>query len=337
MSDNLVNPFNHNQQSLNPCNEKSPITGIPNEDPTPKLCPDCDDEPNLNDVANAENSWLEDASNKKIGLGHQANCDPMQTGQIVNDISNPTKNVVYRYPNALNGNNEAVTDLFRNIIVEDDDGKAHPVPIIWGTQERAVAAIIQDNVRKDESLVVDRIKLPFMAINATGLDYDRSRYTYHRALDFLTHLRPDGKPGFTNQEKNHPRDTVFGLARGVPVNISYTLYVWTLYLQDMEQIIQQILLKFSPDAYISVRGVNWEVPVKLDSISNNIDVEPGDQHLRVIKYEFNLTAETYIPQPIVRHKAVLSTKVDFFDKVNTDEITDVLYRLEETVKELKEC
>jgi len=83
-----------------------------------------------------------------------------------------------------------------------------------------------------------------------------------------------------------------------------------MYIEDMNQILEQILLKFSPVAYIRVRGVTWEIQCKLDSIANNLDTEPGDQAIRVIKFQFNITAETYISQPIARRKAVLKTNVE---------------------------
>lgn len=251
-------------------------------------------------------------------------CDPMQTGQIVND---PKKfNTIYRYSKALRGADEAVMDLFRDLVVIDEDGKAHPVPIIWGTQERAVAAIVQDNVRKDNSLVVDRIKLPMLAISSTDYQFNQSRYVYHRAIDYLR--GPNGKPGFTYSEK-YEKDTILGVAKGLPIDISYTLYAWTLYVEDMNQILEQIILKFSPVAYIKVRGVTWEVQVKLDSIANNLETEPGDQAIRVVKFMFNLTAETYIPQPIVRKKSILDTKVEV-----TNMQDDLYSTIEETVKEI---
>jgi hypothetical protein len=56
----------------------------------------------------------------------------------------------------------------------------------------------------------------------------------------------------------------------------------------------------------------------------------------VIKFQFNITAETYIPQPIARRKAILKTKVELVDGMTEDEITQVMARLEEAVKEL-EC
>lgn len=318
----LVNLGNHNQKSLSECNDKG-IQDRPVSDPPP-MCASEGNEPD---------GWLQNVSNQKVGLGKSQLCDPMQVGRIVNDSDDPNRNVIYRYSKALRACDEAVLELFRNLIVLDEDGKAHPVPIIWATQEKAVAAIIQDNVRKDNSLVVDRIKLPMLAIHSSDIQFNQERYTYHKAIDYMRELRSDWKPGFTTDEK-YERDTVFGVAKGIPIDVSYTLYAWTLYVEDMNQMLEQIITKFSPIAYIRVRGVPWETGVKLDSIANNIDVEPGDQNIRVVKFQFNLTAETYIPQPIVRHKAVLKTRTDVFNSIEPEKITEVWDRLEDAVEEL---
>ena len=106
-------------------------------------------------------------------------------------------------------------------------------------------------------------------------------------------------------------------------------------LEDMNQILEQIVTKFSPIAYIKVRGVLWEVIVKLDSIANNLETEPGDQALRVIKFQFGLTAQTYVAQPITRNKAVLKTKIEVVNSLDEEQISEVLHRLEEAVEELK--
>lgn len=300
---------NHNQKSLVECLEK----GFEVKQPQNQPDSECGKSP-------------EDTGFSPDVLGKANLCDPMQTGQIVND---PKKfNTIYRYSKALRGTDEAVMDIFKNLVVIDEDGKAHPVPIIWGTQEKAVAAIVQDNVRKDNSLVVDRIKLPILAISSTDYQFNQSRYIYHRAIDYLRSSN-NNKPGFTYSEK-YQKDTIFGVAKGMPVDVSYTLYAWTLYIEDMNQILEQIILKFSPVAYIKVRGVNWEVQVKLDSIANNLETEPGDQALRVVKFMFNLTAETYIPQPIVRKKSILDTKVEITDMDGQETLSEI----EETVKEI---
>ena len=82
-------------------------------------------------------------------------------------------------------------------------------------------------------------------------------------------------------------------------------------------------------------GVPYEVIVKLDSIANNLEYESGDQAIRVVKYQFVMTTETFIPQPISRKKAVLKTKFDFVDGLSENDITEVMARLEKNVKELK--
>jgi hypothetical protein len=325
VSNRIVNLGTHNEKSLVECNDKG-INNIPEIETTSFQDPNN----NAPDVG-----WLNDVSSKKVGLGEGRLCDPMQTGQIVNDLEKPNRNTIYRYSKALRACDEAVMSLFREIVVLDEDGKAHPVPIIWASQEKAVAAILMDNVRKDNSLVVDRVRLPILAIYSNDIQMNRDKYIYHKALNYMRSMRPDGKPGFTIKEK-YERDTIFGVARGIPVDVSYTLYAWTLYIEDMNQILEQIILKFSPVAYIKVRGVPWETSVELVSTANNLDVEPGDQNVRVVKYEFSIKAETFIPQPIVRKKAVLKTITDVHNSVETNEITDVIARLEEAVGELSE-
>lgn len=329
-----INEGNHPSKSITDCNDASPIPTQKNEDKAPQQCPDLR-EPSLKNPHGPDLGWLEKHGNKKIGIGHEANCDPMQTGQIVNDTKHPNRDVLYRYSKSIRGCDEAMLELFRNLVVLDEDGKAHPVPIIWGTQERAVAWILQDNTRKDGSLVVERIRLPMMTIYSNGIEFDQTRYTYHKALDYMNRLRPDFKPGFTIKEK-FKRDTVFGVARGIPVNKTYTLIAWTMYMEDIDQILEQIFLKFSPVAYISVRGVHWETVVSMDSVANNVDFEPGDQNQRIIKYEFSFTARTYIPQPIVRKKAILETKLDFYNDVEIENITEVIDRIENSVKNIEE-
>ena len=328
-----MNPFtgNHGQRPIDQCNDVGALPD-PNLDNAPPFCetPPVTNKRTIND---ASMNWLKDQNMQKTGFGARADSDPMQKGRIINDPDNPDRFTLYRYSKSIRGNDEAMLDMFRNIVVIDEDGKAWPVPVMLGPPEKAVAAMIQENVRQDETLVVNRIRLPMMAMTQTNIEYDLSRYTYHKALNFFTDA--NGNPTKTINEK-YTNDTVLGFARGIPVNIGYTLTAWTMYREDMNQIIEQIMSKFSQVAYIRVTGVQWEVIVKLDSVANNLNAEPGDQKIRIIKYEFNMTAQTYIPQPIARKKSVLKMKVDFVDGLSDQEITDVLGRIERSVKEL-EC
>lgn len=330
MAERTENSIN-NEQSLNPCNDKSPLINKLNFDKPQAPCEP--QEPSFKGKVGGFESWEQMLTTmNKTGYGSHANCDPVMTGQIVNDPMHPNPNMVYRYSQALRGADEAMMDLFRNIIVIDENGKQHTVPIVYATQEKAVAYVLQDNVRKDNTLVVDRIRLPLLAIHSNDIQQNLERYTFSCARNLGR--RNDNTPGYTINEK-FERDTIFGISRGIPIDIGYTLYAWTLYLEDMNQIIEQILLKFNPVAYINVRGVWWEVIVQLDSIGNNIENEPGDQSIRVVKYQFNMTAQSYIPQPMSRQKAVLKINTELVNNTQDEKISEILDKIEIAVKELE--
>ena len=286
---------------------------------------------------------------RKKGGGQPIYCDPMLTGRITNDPHQPPlppdNDVIYRYSQGLRYTDQAVTKLFENIVVIDAHGKVFPVPLVWGSQEKAVEVAIQANVRKDNTGVTDRITLPIMSLYTSNYEFVSDRYLYHKAINYKRSGRlkdaygnflgpADGNPGITQKER-YERDTVLGVARGIPVNLGYRLTIWTKFWEDMNQILEQVATKFSPRAYIRVQGItNWETTVRLDSVSNNIDTEPGDVNNRLIKFEINVTAESFVPQPIIRRKAVLKTKVDIVDTIDDDEIQNILATIETAVGEL---
>lgn len=322
-----VNPGNHPNKSLNECNPISPLQQDIEKDPVPPFCGDQD--PNLKNPERDLLAALIDASTKKVGIGKAANCDPIQSGSIMLDPANPNRQYIPRYSKAIDGCDEAMKDLFSNLIVLDDDGRPHPIPIIWASQERAIAWIVQDNARKDKSLVLDRIRLPMLSIWGGEFSMDPARYTYHMARYIPRDA--NGKPSAVINEGRHAKDTVFGFTRGLPVNRTFTLYAWTSFQADMNQIIEQVVKRSFPETNIRIRGVTWESTVKLESMSNNLNIEVGDKAKRVLKFQFNLSVQTYIPQDIARYKAVLQTSVDMFNSSELDEITEVYTRLEEKV------
>jgi hypothetical protein len=59
---------------------------------------------------------------------------------------------------------------------------------------------------------------------------DQSRYIYHGCVNWFRGAREDQKPGWTTSETGRQRDTVFGKAWGIPVNINYQLNAWALVL-----------------------------------------------------------------------------------------------------------
>ena len=76
----------------------------------------------------------------------------------------------------------------------------------------------------------------------------------------------------------------------------YQLNVWTKYMSDMDQILEQVRLKFNPE---------MEVPTKFSTLTKGlIDTEEnigklsaGDKEDRVLQKTINITVRTYIPSP----------------------------------------
>lgn len=141
---------------------------------------------------------------------------------------------------------EAFMDQFRKMIVVSEEGKSHEVPIIWGTNERAAAAAFQANIRKDNSLAVDRIRLPLLNAWRIGL----------RCEDVI--------------------------------KIDYNLCAWTLYQEDANQLLEQILYNFHPSCSIGGSEEKYLGSLKLDAITNNYG-EEDKKGLRVLKTLFSMT------------------------------------------------
>jgi hypothetical protein len=305
--------INTMEGGLTNCDPRPPLQQSQNIDPPPGDCPVPD---NQNNIPGTFQSWESIRSaDQNIGLGVQNNCDPIMTGAIVNDLRPPTDNTIYRYSKTIRATDEAVKDLFTKLVVMDEDGQAHPVPIIWGTQDRAVTFLLQQNTKNGDTLVVDRLRLPLMAISQTGIEQNREKYIYHKNVEWQ---RP------TNGNQNLTSETIFGSTWGIPLMLTYNLLVWTLHLEDMNQINEQIVLKFSPVAYIKSRGVNWEQIVTLESIANNLDFEPGDAKLRIIKYQYTLKATTWLQQPLAKRRTVLHVPVEFTNSGLSNSSTEVI-------------
>ncbi len=87
--------------------------------------------------------------------------------------------------------------------------------------------------------------------------------------------------------------------KGLCYNISYSLWAWAMFTNDMDQITGKVLATFPGDGKTALRipGDPSEVELILDDVSNNLDSlgkgpVMGD---KVIKYRFNLTAKVILP------------------------------------------
>ena len=110
---------------------------------------------------------------------------------------------------------------------------------------------------------------------------------------------------------------------GRPFNFSFQLSIWTKYLDDMFQIIEQVLSFFHPDYHVTIKeipelGVESSVPIVFQSCSPNFEVEFGEQGQRVLKFDIDFILKGWIYPPIKNAELVKNIKI-YFDDYETGE------------------
>jgi len=158
---------------------------------------------------------------------------------------------------------DAVEQIFRDIGVvatgKDGQTRRFAVPLIWADEQGAIAYVLNDKVGG----VMNRIHLPLLAIHSPRHAPDASQIA---------------TPG------------------SAACRIEYTLFAWTMFHEDMTQIVQGVLGKFasSRKAVLQVSGVAASSELVLGNIANNLDsVSQGP--VGIIKYRFDLASHALLP------------------------------------------
>jgi hypothetical protein len=103
-------------------------------------------------------------------------CDPQQTGHIMNEqgLEAPNRNTVYRYAKSVRGTDEAVKDMFhRHRGTWTRLARLTRSQSFGPRRRRRSLSFYRRTFRKDESLVVDRIRLPMLAIHASSYQFNQ--------------------------------------------------------------------------------------------------------------------------------------------------------------------
>ena len=118
---------------------------------------------------------------------------------------------------------------FNDVGYIDSEEKFNDIKVIHANAERAIAKLKQEN----------NIILPIMSIGQTVSDNDSDR---QKNESILVHEK-------IWDEEKQKAIRVLSLAPRA-VNIRYQLNIWTKYMSDMDQILEQIRLKFNPEMQV---------------------------------------------------------------------------------------
>lgn len=187
------------------------------------------------------------------------------------EMTQAKHNISFIYKESL----RAMIASFNDIGYINSEEEFINVKCIFANPERAIAKIHQEN----------NIILPLISISQTISENDDQRRRYESVL---VHEK------FWDQNKNKAIRILSLSPR--PVNIKYQLNVWCKYISDMDQILEQIRLKFNPEMNVPTE-YSTLAKAYLDSEESTGSITSNDKEDRIIQRTINIILRTYIPSP----------------------------------------
>jgi hypothetical protein len=155
------------------------------------------------------------------------------------------------------------------------ENKVIEVPCINATAERAVAKLFQDN----------NIILPIVTIAHMNSEDDTLR---RRPSDLVLAEK------YWDEDKRRALRVVTLAPRAL--NILYDINVWTKFSEDMDQLVEQIRLIFSPNLNVQTKYSN-STAAFITEESNDSVLVVADREDRILRRKFSISVEGYIPYP----------------------------------------
>ena len=176
------------------------------------------------------------------------------------------------------------------------------VPLAYGPIQKFLARIQQQpDLNREVALT-----LPRLSFEMTGLQYDPSR-----------------KTGVTQTFLASQSGNVKKVYMPVPYNVTFELNIISKLNDDSLQIIEQILPYFQPSLNITINlisaiGEKKDVPIVMESITQNDQYEGGFDSRRLIIHTLRFTAKTYLFGPVAESTDGLIKRVDVDYYTNTN-------------------
>ena len=195
-------------------------------------------------------------------------------GDIRKEIYRMTQakhNISFVYKESL----RAMITSFNDVGYIDSEEKFNSILCIHANAERAIAKLKQEN----------NIILPIISVGQTTSDNDSAR---QKTESLLVNEK------YWDAKKNRAYRILSLAPRAV--NVRYQVNIWTKYMSDMDQILEQIRLKFNPEMQVPTE-FSTLAKAYLDSEDDVGQITVSDKQDRVLKKTMNIVLRTYIPSP----------------------------------------
>jgi len=176
------------------------------------------------------------------------------------------------------------------------------VPLNWGAKEKYLTRLTSDPTLTKSIATT----LPRISFDMTGMSYDSSRKLPSTMRNFSTNTATSIKSQFVS----------------VPYNFDFSLSIYVRNTEDGTQILEQILPFFTPDFSVSVDFIpsmepKYDMPIILNSVSNEVDYEGEMMTTRMIIWNLEFTAKGHIWPPVKTGKVITSSNTNIFIEPNS--------------------
>jgi|7_EtaG_2_1085326.scaffolds.fasta_scaffold10522_2 hypothetical protein len=186
-------------------------------------------------------------------------------------LTKPELNISNTYKETL----RTMISSFNDVGYINAEDKFKNILCIHANAERAIAKLKQDN----------NIILPILSIAQTISDNDLKRRRYDSLIV---------SEKWWDNDKNRAFRVVSLAPRAV--TIKYALHIWTKYNADMDQILEQVRLKFNPCMEVPT-SQGTITKAYIESEEDVGEMTAGDKEDRVLKKTITIHVQTYIPNP----------------------------------------
>ena len=176
------------------------------------------------------------------------------------------------------------------------------VPLNWGAKEKYVTRLTSDPTLTKSIATT----LPRISFDMTGMSYDSSRKLPSTMRNFSANTATSIKSQFVS----------------VPYNFDFSLSIYVRNTEDGTQILEQILPFFTPDFSVTVDFIpsmepKYDMPIILNSVSNEVDYEGDMMATRMIIWNLEFTAKGHIWPPVKTGKVITSSNTNIFIEPNS--------------------
>jgi len=172
------------------------------------------------------------------------------------------------------------------------------VPIIYSPKEKMVTRLFSDPDLQRQLQVV----LPRMSFEITGISYDATRK----------------QNSLLRAAKSNTSTRVSSSYMGVPYDITFSLNIYARNIDDGTHIVEQILPFFNPDFTVTTNmipdlGFLKDVPIILNSVTNDIQYEGNFDSVRYVNWTLTFTMKMHYYGPISYPKIIRTVYANIYN------------------------